>query len=265
MCLIVIALRQHARYPLIILANRDEYYQRPAQPAEFWQEHPMVYAGRDLSAKGTWLGITRQGKIGMLTNYRDPSQTNPRAPSRGNLVKNYLTSELGPRAYLNSLQATAAHYQGFNLIVGDITQLYYFSNQNREIIPLCPGMHGISNHLLNTAWPKVELAKNLLASYLAITDELDMTALFRILTDDSIPADRDLPNTGVGLQLERALSAIFIDYPRAGYGTRASTVITLDNENLLHFYERTFLNGQRDNYTTRKKIFNLSAANPSAN
>jgi len=253
MCIIVLAYQCHPHYPLIILANRDEYFNRPAKQADFWPDQPHIYAGRDLVGLGTWLGVSLTGKIGMLTNYREPKFENSQLPSRGLpsgglpsggppsrglLVQNYLASAFTPVNYLQSLQLSASQFNGFNLIVGNYQHLYYFSNQTLAITKLNSGIHGLSNGLLNTPWPKVELAKRLLKMQLATGQKPVLADLFAILANTILPADAELPSTGLSLERERQLGAIFIQ--GQDYGTRASTVIMVDNNQQVLVAEKTF-------------------------
>ena len=236
MCFIVFAYRTHPRYPLVMATNRDEFYGRPTASAAFWKEHPDVLAGRDLKAGGTWMGVTRQGRIAALTNVREPGNIRPDAPSRGALVSDFLTGDAAPHAYLAALRPTADRYNGFNLLVGDLDELCYFSNRQPEIRRLGPGVYGLSNHLLDTPWPKVERGKARLARLLG-ADDLAPESLLALLADDAIAPDAELPETGVGLAWERVLSSIFIRSP--DYGTRASTLVRLDADARLTFVERT--------------------------
>ncbi len=159
MCLIVFAWRQHPDFPLIVAANRDEFYERPTLAADFWADHPEVLGGRDLKEMGTWLGITRKGRFAALTNYRDPLHVRADAPSRGWLVRDFLTGERGAEDYLARLRDRGAAYNGFSLILGDAAGLYYYSNRGEEgPAALAPGVYGLSNHLLDTPWPKVRRA-----------------------------------------------------------------------------------------------------------
>lgn len=236
MCLIFISLKNHATYKLIVAANRDEFYNRKTAPAEYWKDHPEILGGRDLEAGGTWLGITKSGRLSMITNYRDPKNINPSAPSRGQLVSDYLLSKIGPDVYLISLQPKAREYNGFNLITGTTDDLWYYSNYRQGIDQLTTGLYGLSNHLLGTPWPKVETGKKMISEVLSHPFKPD--DLFQVLFDDQVAKDELLPDTGVGLERERALSAMFIKSP--GYGTRCSTVILVDHDNQVFFAERVY-------------------------
>ena len=237
MCLLILAIQAHPAYKLIIAANRDEFYERPTSPAGFWDEHPHILAGRDLRGHGTWLGITRTGRIGAITNYRDPTSFKANAPSRGKLVTDFLSGNEDPEAYLCKVDLKAKSYNGFNLVVGMEDRLFWYSNRGDGIQPIAPGIHGLSNHLLDTPWPKVSRAKAALERTLSDGSQIAPEALLEILLDRTVPQDRSLPDTGVGIQLERMLSPIFI--AGTDYGTRSSTAILMDHEAHVTFLERT--------------------------
>ena len=238
MCLILFSIEQHARYPLIIAANRDEHYDRPSASLAFWPDAPQVAAGRDLQAGGTWLGITRQGRWAALTNYRQAGSYRFGTPSRGHLVSNYLVGSFSPQRYVERVSETAAQYNGFNLLVGEGAEVYYFSNRADGWERVAPGAHGLSNHLLDTPWPKVTAGRELL------TDLPDLAAapltnlLLEALQRRTVPLDGELPDTGVGIQRERVLAPPFI--VSESYGTRASTVILVDGKGSVHIAERSF-------------------------
>ncbi len=249
MCLILLANDVHPDYRLILVANRDEFYDRPTAPAGLWQESPCVLAGRDLHGWGSWLGVTRTGRLAALSNYREPQAHRHNAPSRGKLVSDYLGGDTPPAAYLAMLQERAAGYNGFNLMVGDGAGLSYFSNRQGAPRRLSAGIYGLSNHLLDTPWPKVVRGREALAALLANEGALEPEACFALLADRSVAPDQLLPVTGVGLELERALSAIFIATPT--YGTRASTLVFIDRQNNLTFLERSFGPGGKAGETVR--------------
>lgn len=223
MCLILVAYRCHPGYRLLVAANRDEFYDRPATPLAFWDDAPQVMAGRDLKAGGTWLGITRTGRFAALTNYRDPTRQAPNAPSRGRLVGDYLQSDEPARAYLDRLIQDADAYNGFNLLLGDAEGLFYYANYAGPARALEPGLYGLSNHFLDTPWPKVERSRAALRQLLNRHTDLAPDELLQLLEDRTSAPDAELPHTGVSLEWERWLSPIFITAP--GYGTRASTVL----------------------------------------
>lgn len=239
MCLILLAWRAHRRYPLVVAANRDEFFVRPTAPARFWDDAPQVLAGRDLEAGGAWLGITRGGRFAALTNFRDPERNRPGAPSRGELVASFLRGSESPSAYLEQIAPRAGEYNGFNLLVGKAREMRYFSNVSEEsahIGALPPGIYGLSNHLLDTPWPKVARGKSALAAAL---DALpDTGPLFDLLRDEQPAPDEELPRTGVSLDWERLLSAAFIRSPT--YGTRSSTVVLRDRAGWTNFTEQTW-------------------------
>lgn len=240
MCLILLAHKAHPDYPLILAANRDEAYARPAEPAAFWPDHPEVYGGRDLEQGGTWLGLALNGRVAAVTNFREGRNASPvdAALSRGTLVSRYLTGDEPVERYLEQVQGAAARYRGFILIGGDLERLFWFSNRGPGIERILPGVHGLSNHLLDTPWPKIVRGKEVLTSLLAAGETEVITGLFDVLGDRSESSDRDLPDTGVGLARERRLSANFISDDR--YGTRASTVVLVDTRGTVRFIERTY-------------------------
>ncbi len=241
MCLILLALDQHPRYPLVLAANRDEYFSRPATPATFWDDAPDLLAGRDLSARGTWLGITRQGRLAAVTNVREPGRNRADARSRGELTTRFLQGSQPADHFLQQLQAESDAYNGFNLLCGQIGtgsahRLYHFSNRGPAPQPLGAGLHGISNHLLDTPWPKLTGGRDTLAVLLQQDDFL-LDDLLPVLDQRSPAPDAALPDTGVGLAMERILSARFIHAPGIGYGTRASTVLRVDRDGRIEWKE----------------------------
>ncbi|MEW6334494.1 MAG: NRDE family protein [Thermodesulfobacteriota bacterium] len=253
MCLILFAWQHHPDYPLILAANRDEFYERPTAPAAFWQDARGLLAGRDLRAGGTWLGVTRGGRFAALTNYRDPAALKEVAPSRGELVSGYLHGRRTPEAYLRRLRPEAARYNGFGLLAGNPDQLHYFSNRGGSSA-VSPGIHGMSNHLLDTPWPKVERGKQALEGLLERERTPSTESLLALLADRSRPPDERLPATGVGLEWERVLSPLFIESPL--YGTRSSTVLTIDRRGCVTFVERLF-NGGNDPWLTSRFDFRI--------
>ena len=237
MCLIAFAWRSHPRYRLVLAANRDEYFGRPAAQAGFWDDHPSVLAGRDLEAGGTWLGITLDGRFAALTNYRNPADKKTGAPSRGALVADFLTGKTSSQEYVQLVEKRAADYNGFSLLVGDVASMFFFSNRGERAARVAPGVHGLSNHLLDTPWPKVERAKAGLAALL--DGPFDSEALFGLLNDTGRAAGSELPSTGVSLELEERLSAIRI-LAVGGYGTRCSTALCLGEDGRIEFHERSY-------------------------
>jgi uncharacterized protein with NRDE domain len=249
-CLILFAYRAHPAYRLVAAANRDEWFRRPAAPAGFWPDAPGVFGGRDLEANGTWMGITRTGRFAALTNFRDPAANRPDAPSRGALVRAFLTGDESPRRYLESLDETAERYNGFSLLVGDRDALLYFSNHRREIVALEPGVYGLSNNLLDVPWPKVREGKARLARRL--NGSVDADGLLEILGDARLAPDDELPQTGVALDWERRLSALKIVTPE--YGTRSSTALLLAADGAVTFVERSFDRSGAQTGTVRERF-----------
>ncbi len=236
MCLLLIAYNTNPQYPLIIAANRDEFYHRPTEEAHFWKEPPDLLAGKDKEAGGTWLGITRSGRFAAITNYRDMKSIKENAPSRGALTLNFLASDISPFKYGYALSENADKYNGYNLIFSDMETLFYFSNQTKELRQLPPGVYGLSNHLLDTPWPKVVKSK---ASFLdeISKENISPERLFEILADDREAPDTQLPDTGLSIELERAVSPVFIKSDR--YGTRSSTVLLINDQNDVLFIEKS--------------------------
>jgi uncharacterized protein with NRDE domain len=249
MCLFFCAFEIHPKYRLIVAANRDEFYERPSQPAAYWAEAPELLAGTDLQGGGTWFGITRSGRIAAITNYRDPRAHRNDAPSRGLLLTDYLLGSADPAGYLERVSRKGAAYNGFNLIAGTPRELYYTSNRKDGVIVLTPGLYGLSNHLLDTPWPKVARGKAAFGELLSRDGDPDPESLFDILSDRSIVEDRLLPETGIGLDWERILSARFIVSPV--YGTRSSTLLLVDREDRVTFIERNFNSGPGPGETAR--------------
>ena len=237
MCLILFAHGAHPDYPLVIAANRDEYYQRPTAKAGFWEDHPQVLAGRDLECMGTWLGITRTGRFAALTNFRDPRERKTDAPSRGTLVSDFLVSEQEPQEYLEQVAGRAPRYNGFNLLAGDVGGIYYFSSRAGAVQQVAPGIHGLSNHLLDTPWPKVVRGTQRLRQALAHEPSTDL--LLDLLYDRDPAQPGELPDTGIGSEMERVLSPALIVSPQ--YGTRASTAVLFGRDGAVRFSERTIL------------------------
>jgi uncharacterized protein with NRDE domain len=237
MCLALIAFAAHPRYRLVVAANRDEFHARPAAAATWWDEG--ILAGRDLKEGGTWLGVDRRGRFALLTNVRDPSRHDPGAPSRGALVPRLIASSTPPSVSLPAIVRGGARYNGFNLIAGDSAGLYWGSNRAAAPVALDPGIYGVSNHLLDTPWPKLERTKEAFRRWCAASgDAGDVTALLALLHDTERAPDSMLPATGVSLERERMLSSPFI--VSRDYGTRCSTVLAIDGEGAARFVERSF-------------------------
>lgn len=234
MCLIVFAWRPSHAQPLILAANRDEFYARPTLPLAQWEDAPQVHAGRDLEAGGTWLGINADGRFAALTNIREPGKP-PGRRSRGDLVARFLTSDLSMDEYLSEMAARSAEYGGFNLLVGDRQQLHFLNANDLTPRRLEAGVYGVSNAGLDTPWPKLVRAKAALSEHL---ENPDPEALFGFLTDHAPAPEAELPSTGVGLATEKLLSSVFIASPN--YGTRASTVLLVNADGSRRLIERSF-------------------------
>lgn len=236
MCLIAFAWQSHPRYALVVLANRDEYLDRPAAPAHWWTDAPEVLAGRDLQAGGTWMGVSRSGRFCALTNYRDPSQRHGNAPSRGHLVSGALRERSDTASGLERIAAASAGYAGFNLLLGDGDSLGIHESTTGTVRLLEPGVYGLSNHLLDTPWPKLARARARLSALLPQLPHED--GVLEVLRDDTVVADAHLPDTGVSLEWERLLSPTFIRAP--AYGTRCSTLILVGHDGRTQLQEWTW-------------------------
>lgn len=256
MCLITFALDAHPAYHLVVAANRDEFYARPTAPAAWWADAPDVLAGRDLREGGTWMGVTRAGRFAAVTNYRDPGLAQkPAAPSRGALVADFLRGSGDAESYVHALAERAAEYNGFNLLVGDDAGLFYLSNRAEGVRRLEPGVYGLSNALLDTPWPKVIRARRAMAVALSSAEGDAWDApLWEALADRVIAADDALPDTGVGADRERLLSPPFIAMD--GYGTRASSVLTIARDGEVRFVERSVAGGQ-EGWTEARHAFRI--------
>ncbi|WP_297924838.1 NRDE family protein [uncultured Agitococcus sp.] len=240
MCLLAFAWQVHPNYPLILIGNRDEFYARPAQAIDYWQDAPFILAGRDEQEGGTWLGVTKDGRWAALTNYREPNA--PKGSlSRGHLVAGFLKADSEPLAYAQQVFTQAEQYSGFNLLVGNKQQVAVVSNRGTEPQLLNQGIYGLSNQLLDSPWPKTQRLKAGL-SQLMQHDHFDLQQALLLLQDQTQPDDADLPNTGVGLVWERLLATAFIKSPI--YGTRASSILLLGKNNI-QLTEQTWLSGEQ--------------------
>ncbi|MDR5658984.1 NRDE family protein [Serpentinicella sp. ANB-PHB4] len=238
------AYKVHPKYPLLLIGNRDEFYNRPTKHATFWDDHPQILAGRDLEKNGTWLGITKEGRFAALTNFRDPNKVLINSRSRGELVSSFLKSSTLPEKYLDDIKKSHHLYQGFNLLVGNVHELHYYSKLDNKAFKLAPGIYGLSNHSLDTPWPKVTLGKKLISEAITYDSQIH-SKLFDILKNDERPPDINLPNTDVGLKWERLLSSIYIKSHE--YGTRAMTVLSYSKDNKVTFIEKSLLQ-ERDKW-----------------
>ena len=233
MCLLVFSWQPASAQPLLLLANRDEFLQRPTAPLAHWEDHPQVLAGRDLEAQGTWLGVNSRGAFATLTNIRDAALPEGRI-SRGQLVSNFLTGEQSPAEYLQQLQTQLAAYSGFNLLLGNREQLWFLNSVQAQPQQLAAGVYALCNASLDTPWPKLQrLHEQFSAIYQTASDQ----QLLALMQDQQRAADNQLPETGVGLTAERLLSSIFIK--GTTYGTRATSLLRLQAQQL-EFYEQSY-------------------------
>ena len=238
MCLIVFAYRVHPDYPIIIAANRDEFYARPTQVLDQWTDGSDIVAGRDLEGGGTWMGITPNGRIAALTNYREPGIRIDGAPSRGHLVSDFLKGPEPLNHYLNRLDSKSSKYNGFNILLSENGRWVYYSNRGGAPQELQAGIHGLSNHVLNTPWPKVVRSCQAVEKRLSDQRPPVTEDLMQVLQDRAVPPDEDLPRTGVEMEWERRLGSIFINSDI--YGTRCSTVLLVGKDGTARMRERTF-------------------------
>lgn len=242
MCILFIAVNQHPDYPLIIAANRDEFHTRPTASSQFWDQQPELLAGKDLQAGGTWMGVNLFGKVAALTNIRAPGKELAGAITRGNLVLDWLqessTYTDAEKKYRARIGAKRTSYNGYNLLFGTLKNLYVYNNFEDSFIHLEEGVFGLSNDNLDSPWPKIMKGRNALAKTCQEKGPLDHKALFDILADKQKADDSILPQTGVPLEWERQLSSIFIKGET--YGTRSSTILTLDQRNNVSWEERVF-------------------------
>ncbi len=241
MCIVLLAWRVCPRAPLVLAANRDEYHERPTQAAGFWEDTPAIFGGRDLQQGGSWLALNGKGRIAAVTNLREPSTKRPGAHSRGLLVSDYLRGKVFPAEYLRRVAGRVEDYDAFNLLAGDADSLWFMDSRTREPVALGAGIYAISNGELDCPWPKVLRGKSELQRILSRWpgDHPESVAgLFSLLTERSVPADAELPDTGVGLEWERRLAPLFVQ--AGNYGTRSSTVLFTDPDGGAQFRERRF-------------------------
>ncbi|WP_333972907.1 NRDE family protein [Alteromonas mediterranea] len=244
MCILFIANKMRDDYPLIIAANRDEFYGRPTSPSHFWNSYPDLLAGQDLEANGTWMGVTRNGTMAALTNVRAPNSINKNAVSRGELVAKWLKQDqvdathCAQSQYLKTLENTRHQYNGYNLLFGNVKALQVYNNVNNSTHSIDTGVYGLSNADIATPWPKVTQGVTALNDYVANKSSIIDDDLFDILRCDNKANDAQLPDTGIGYEWEKALSSIFIQTEK--YGTRTSTLLLVDKNNTISWKERRF-------------------------
>ena len=239
MCLILFSYDNHPDYKLVLMANRDEFYSRTTQRANWWKDKPTLLGGKDLKENGSWLAITKSGKFAAITNYRDPKQVKAGAPTRGKLVTNFLIHNYTAEEYLKELRESGARYNGYNLIFGQQDEVFYYANSANIHQKLGPGNYGLSNAFLDTPWPKVTKGKKKLDTILNGKGPFSIEKAINDLNDHQLAPDQELPDTGVGIEKERLLSPMFIDTP--GYGTRCTTIITIDRQNLVTYKEVSYI------------------------
>jgi uncharacterized protein with NRDE domain len=256
MCVAWIAYQVHPDYPIVLAANRDEFYTRPTASAAYWPDFPDIAGGRDMKDHGTWFAAHRDGRLGLLTNHRNFKLHREAPKSRGILISSYLCGNESAQNALERIQSEAADYNPFNLLLLDQMGLYHYDNVQDRITTLPPGIYGLSNAFLDTPWPKVNLGKKFFAEYLSTSpDNLEPEQFLSLLKDQTIARDEDLPSTGLELDLERQLSSIYID---AGtYGTRAHTVFTLNRHGCMSLYERSLLIDSNEEKTWRTTRLNF--------
>jgi len=233
MCLLAVAWRAHEEFQLVVVANRDEFYSRPAMSAHFWHEYPNIFAGRDLKSNGTWLGVSKEGRFAAITNFRDPSKHETKARSRGKLVSEFLHTDSSLEDYCQFIQQQAHIYNGFNLLLCDGLSLMYFSNRAEEPKVLNPGVYALSNAFLNTPWPKTLDARDKLENWLRHPSGIEN--LSQLLFDSKPADDEYLPDTGISYEMEKALSSQLIQLD--DYGTRSSTALIVDDKGSAEYYE----------------------------
>ena len=253
MCLILFAWKANPDFPLVLAANRDEFHARPTAAAGFWDDRPVILAGRDLEGMGTWLGITRSGRFAAVTNYRDTTPAPSDAASRGLLASRYLEGDESPASYAKNVGADGDAYRGFNFLAGNRDDLWWVSNRGGDARALAPGVYGLSNHLLDTPWPKVAQGKKRLQNVLELAPAVD--PLLELLADTALAAADDLPDTGVDKDRERVLSAARIVSP--AYGTRSSSAVVIGRDGRVRFAERAYGSDGAELDTVRFE-FNLS-------
>ena len=235
MCLVLFGLDAHPTLPLVVLANRDEFYARPTDASGWWADAPGLLAGRDLKSGGTWMGVTRSGRWTAVTNVRDPATEREDARSRGDLTRRFLSSDTPPGVYAETASRQIDDYNGFNLLVGDLDATWYVSTRERTPRRLGPGVYGLSNDTLDSPWPKVQRGTRGLANLLE-QQPFPHEAAFRLLAHAEPAPDAALPDTGVGLAWERTLSSVYIE--TADYGTRTRTLLTRSNDGVVDWTER---------------------------
>ena len=258
MCVIIFALRKNKQYPFIVAANRDEYYNRPTIVADYWPDLPEIIAGRDKQAGGTWLGLSLTGRFAAITNHYEPDSHNRKLQSRGELVSKFLVTDENLDEYSRQLHQTQRNYNGYGLIFGNFSHLRYQTNRDGQIVDITKGVHGLSNHLLNTPWPRVEEGKRKLLEIAQSEDQLEADQIFEILLDcnASGPNNSEEIISNLDRTINPAQMPIFIRLN--DYGTRSSSVILVDRNGMVTFEERTFAPSSRKIVAQRKFEFKVA-------
>ena len=254
MCLILFAYGQSKDYPLIVISNRDEFYARPTRSAHWWEDSSDTFGGRDLEAQGTWMGVNRQGRFAAVTNVRELGQNQLSQRSRGDLTREFLTGSESVSQFLAKITSRQDDYAGFNLLIGDVNQLWSYSNRQPSIQKLTPGFHGVSNGLFGEPGPK--LTSGIKALEQTLFGGADDDALIEIMASRQQAPDALLPTTGMPLEKERQLSSRFVQLP--DYGTRASTLIKFSNQSTVSFTEQTF-NPETNQKTRINETFSIQS------
>lgn len=249
MCLVVFNYKSYPKFKLILLANRDEFFNRPTKQAFIWENG--IIGGQDLKAGGMWMGVNKSGRFAALTNYRNGFDSRSFKTSRGEFVKDYLNSNIDAYEFADNLSKSKDDYSGYNIIAGDVNKIVYYSNILNEVVTVDKGIHGLSNAFLNTEWFKVQKAKSMFAKTLDHSQNIDKERLLDILTDEEKCNLNSLPKTGINVELEYNLSSIFINLEK--YGTVSSTLLTIDLNDKINFLERTYVKGIK-NYIIQEFI-----------
>lgn len=257
MCLVFVSYKASPRYRLVLAGNRDEFYARPTAELGCVDDGCSIIGGRDLQAGGMWLGVTRDEKVAVITNFREGTAgAIPGQPSRGEIVRRFLESRESALQAVETLVESSDRYAGFNVIFGDSEELVYFSNRQNEIKLLAPGFYGLSNRFLDSDWPKVRRGKKLLQELMCDLETVDVQAIFNVLQDQVQPDDELLPDTGVGLELERFLSPMMI--VGDNYGTRSSAVVSMTRAGEIEFVEKSYRPDENEGLLTSTRKMHFS-------
>ncbi len=256
MCVILLSLHVSSKYPFVLAANRDEYYRRPSATAQFWSDCPDLLGGRDLEAGGTWLGINRTGQFAAITNHFDPASTDIAPRSRGEIVSTFLQSDKTVDQFAEQLRRSDNQYNGYGLLFGDFSTLYYHSNKTALTTTLCCGIHALSNSLINSPWPRVQAGRLKLQQAVEKDQDLLLEHLFDILIDQQSSSVSSHGKNQSSTHFRHPANApMFIR--TKDYGTRSSTVILVDHELNVVFEERTYGDNHEDNQVRRQFGFQV--------